>query len=221
MRKCLQIKITSKNNSARQWDNGVSRLKVCVHRYTQVYRQSCCCACARSVSFSCAHINRAADVCHLSAQHRHVSELYFEQWFSDVLAYRRIKSWHVTGFEATVTLLATAQCQGPKLLSGRGPCYLPFNKKKRKEKKKYVARLSLKLSLSKHITLTALTYSVQCLPWLSCQLVNLPFSHSKKQKTKQLIRHSALCKLKHLFKQLSGDVIATWHRAYPSAASLS
>lgn len=27
-------KITSKNNSASQWDNGVSRLRVCVHRFT-------------------------------------------------------------------------------------------------------------------------------------------------------------------------------------------
>lgn len=47
-------------------------------------------------------------MCHLSAQHGYVTELYSERRFSDVLAHRWIKSGHVTGFEAAVALLAAA-----------------------------------------------------------------------------------------------------------------
>lgn len=91
-------KITSKNNSASQWDNGVSRLRVCVHRFTV----DLFCVCTAP---ACAHINALAAVCHLSALGRSVSELDSEQWFYRHLPIRGSKSWHVPGFEAT--LLAT------------------------------------------------------------------------------------------------------------------
>lgn len=75
-------------------------------------------------------------VCHLRAQHRNVSELYFDQWvFSDALAYPQIKSWRVTGFEAAVTLLATAQFQAAWALiwwwDDTRTCYLLFNNRNR------------------------------------------------------------------------------------------
>lgn len=123
-----------------------------------------------------AHINEVAAVRHLSARRRNVSELYFEQCFSDVLAYRRIKSWHVAGFEDTVRLLATAQCQGPKLLSSRGTVPGHAISLSEAKKKKWTASLSLTFSFSKHITLSA--NPLCSLSGLAVLLI-LPFSHTK------------------------------------------
>lgn len=53
---------------------------------------------------------RLVAVQHLSVQSRNVSKRYFDHGLIDGCAYFQIKSRHVTGFEAAVTLLATAQC---------------------------------------------------------------------------------------------------------------
>lgn len=151
--------MTSKNNSASQWDNGVNMLKSRVFTDAPKF--------VTGLVIVCAHITGAAAVCHLSARRRNVSELYFEQCFSDVLAYRRIKSWHVAGFEATVRLLATAQCQGPKLLSGRGTvpgrAISPKKKKNRNVQPVYHSH-----SHSQNTLHSAPTHCVHCLAWLSC-----------------------------------------------------
>lgn len=93
-------KITSKNNSASQWDNGVSRLRVCVHRFAVDL------FCVRTAP-ACAHINALAAVCHLSALGKKCERAGFWAAVLQTFAYPRIKkSWHIPGFEAT--LLATA-----------------------------------------------------------------------------------------------------------------
>lgn len=97
--------------------------------------------------------NSVAAVCHLSAQNRNVSELYFDQWFSDALAYSQIKSWRVAGFEVAVTLPVTAQCQGPKLLSGRR--MMSVRAMCLSVKKKYAARLHNFCSQHTHCTCSA------------------------------------------------------------------
>lgn len=116
--------------------------------------------------------NSVAAVCHLSAQNRNVSELYFDQWFSDALAYSQIKSWRVAGFEVAVTLPVTAQCQCPKLLSGhrmmsvRAMCLSV----KRNMRPDYIT-----FALSTHTAL-ALLPKLTCaeyVPWLFSQLVHL------------------------------------------------
>lgn len=128
------------------WDSGVNGLKVFVFAHTFLQYLS-------PMLFFCAHSwvcrqtdhkfswlsNSVAAVCHLSAQNRNVSELYFDQWFSDALAYSQIKSWRVAGFEVAVTLPVTAQCQCPKLLSGRR--MMSVRAMCLSVKKKYAARL--------------------------------------------------------------------------------
>lgn len=130
-----------------QRDNGVSRPKFSVYTYSKCLLQYlssglvlCVCSSVRTRAgheFFCLCVNRVSAVCHLSVQHRNVSELYFDQQFSDALAYSQIKSWRVIGFEAAV--LATTQWQGAKLLSGHGT--MPGRAiclSIKKEKKRYV-----------------------------------------------------------------------------------
>ena len=105
-----------------QWDNGVSGLKVRVFTDTpSIYHQSC------FFFFVCMHLS-----VHSLLLHAHSCvppfSLTQNKWmnrtlssgFSDAIAYPQIKSWRVAGFRAAVTLLATAWCQGPELLSGHG-----------------------------------------------------------------------------------------------------
>lgn len=151
MRKCLQRIIISKNNNMNQCDNGVSTLKVCLQTLTVFLTifiiLSCLCVhaaeCTKKLVVSaCACKATGWQLCT-------TFQLSIEMWvsctltsgFSDALAYSQIKRWRVTGFEAAVTLLATAQCQGPECLSGHG--MMPVCAICLSIKKKYVARLSL------------------------------------------------------------------------------
>lgn len=91
--------------------------------------------------------------------------LCFHHWFADTRAYSLIKIWCVACFEAAVTLLATAQCQGLKLWDEAWTCLS-------KGKKKDVVRISnfLPRKCTAVKALLKLIYNSQPPQWLFFKL---------------------------------------------------
>lgn len=156
------------------------------------------------------------------SQHRTV--LYHQ--LLDALSYSQIKSWRVTGFEAAVALQATASCQEPELLSAAGtlPGVLSAFHEKRKCRVWPQTISPTFLLRNTWLLLTALPeLSVHCLPWLFCQLVNVPVSlclASKKKKTSVLVFLSVTVKI-FLFEDLSGGCCLTHRSSFWSESELN
>lgn len=146
---------------------------------TQLSAQRCC-------SWTRMHGYGVEAAYHLSAQHSNVSELCFDQWFSDALAYSQIKSWRVTGFEAAVTLLATAQCRGG--LSAYLAVGWCLDVLSAFQWKKICSQTVLPTFTLKniHIILALvphLSSSVQCVPQLFFSATKSPFVLDRKEKS--------------------------------------
>lgn len=121
-------------------------------------------------AFQCSHLQGVSCVATFLLSAEIWLNCILSRWFSDVLVYCQIKSWHVTGFETQSHSWQQPQCQRPissYLALGYWPDLLSaFHW----YKKKYAPRASVKLFTLG--ILTALMYSVQNLPWLARHCVN-------------------------------------------------
>lgn len=117
-------------------------------------------------------------VCHLRAQHRNVSELYFDQWvFQMPLPILRSKADVSLALKLQSHSWQRHNSRRPELLSGGGMtpgraiCFSII------ETEICGQTISLTFTLKTHHAHHADLQSAQCPRWLFCQLVNLTVKH--------------------------------------------
>lgn len=195
MRKCLQIKITSKNNSARQWDNGVSRLKVCVSTGTHKFIVSLVVVRVRAAWVFPARTLTGRQMC---ATFQHSTDMSV----NCILSSGFQMSLPIVGSKADMSLALKPQShswqqhnvRGRSSYLAGGPCYLPFNKKEICSQ-----TISQTFTLKTHYTHSAdLQCSVSPMAVLSAG--KSPFLPLKKTKNKTAYQTFCLVQVKTPFQ---------------------